>query len=95
MKRTNPIAVLTGWLALLVGPAPAGPAADVAGSGTITGRVLNQATGQYLEGAQVQAAGSGRSVLTSRLGYFELSGLPPGPQQLTVTYAGLDRGQPV
>lgn len=90
MKRTSALAVLTGWLAFLGGPAPATTASEVAGSSMISGRVLNQATGQYLEGAQIRAAGSSRTALSNRLGYFELSGLPPGPHQITVTYSGLD-----
>ena len=90
MKRTNPLAVLTGWLALLVGPAPSTPAADVAGTSTITGRVLNQATGQYLEGARIQIPGSDRSTYTNRLGYFDLTGVSSGTVTVTVSYAGLD-----
>ncbi|MBM3866233.1 MAG: TonB-dependent receptor [Verrucomicrobia bacterium] len=82
--------LIVGWLALLAACTPVAFAAETAGTHIVSGRVLNKATGQYLEGAQVQAVGSDRATLTTRLGYFELGGLPAGPQQLSISYAGLD-----
>lgn len=65
-------------------------AQTAAAPGTITGRVLNEATGNYLEGASVSVEGTAHATFTSRTGDFVLSGLTPGEHVLRVTYAGLD-----
>ena len=96
MKPRNSLSTFATWVGLTLALVPAAVAADsdtgIArdGQNVVTGRVLNQATGQYLEGAQVQVAGSNRPVLTTRAGYFELGDLPAGPQQLAISYTGLD-----
>jgi len=96
MKPRNSLSTFAAWVGLTLTLVPAAFAADSAasiasaGQNVVSGRVVNQATGQYLEGAQVQVAGSDRAVLTSRTGYFELGGLPAGPQQLAISYTGLD-----
>jgi iron complex outermembrane receptor protein len=90
MKKNSLFSVIGAWLALSLSSAQAQEPGTMENTGVVQGRVLNQATGQYLEGAQVQVAGSNRSALTTRMGYFELGGLPTGPQQLSISYAGLD-----
>lgn len=90
MTTPRAFILITGWLALAAALTPVALAAETAGPHIVSGRVVNKATGQYLEGAQVQVVGSTRSALTTRMGYFELGGLPAGQQQLSVSYAGLD-----
>lgn len=61
-----------------------------AGTGTITGRVLNEGTGQYLRNAVVKVAGTNISVLAGAGGAYTIVGAPAGEVKLTVTYADLD-----
>ena len=61
-----------------------------AGTGTVIGRVSNQATGASLDGAAVALASDPRiSTLTSSDGTFRLN-VPSGLQTLVVDYTGLD-----
>ena len=62
-----------------------------AGTGNITGRVRNENTGQYLQGAEVSVAGGGPLALTARDGSFVLSGLAAGAHSVSVSYTGLDK----
>ena len=57
--------------------------------GTVTGSVLNVATGTYLADAIVTVPGTNQSVATDRQGRYELR-LPAGPASLVVTYTGLN-----
>jgi iron complex outermembrane receptor protein len=59
--------------------------------GSITGTVVDTATTGYLEGAEVQIAGTTLSTVTDRNGRFELRNVPPGGRQIVVTYPGLPR----
>lgn len=59
-------------------------------TGTLSGRVLNQGTGSYLEGVRIEVAGSDRVAYTSRDGNFQMTGVPIGLQRVSVSYAGLD-----
>jgi iron complex outermembrane receptor protein len=77
--------VVSGWLALL------GAAAAQGATGTVTGRVVNAATGAYLEGAEV-AVGNALPVLTDREGAFTVSAVAAGTQTMRVYYTGLDAG---
>ncbi len=63
--------------------------AQVAASGTISGRISNAATGAYLEGAEV-SVGNGAPALTNREGAYTLIGVPVGPQTVRIYYTGLD-----
>ena len=64
--------------------------AQTAATGTISGHVFNQATNQFLGGAEVRVAGQNRVVYTDKQGAFEISGLGAGPVTLEVNYTGLD-----
>ncbi len=81
--------LLTAVLLSVCSPVRAQPAA----TGSVAGRVVNAATGGYLEGAEV-SAGSGAAVLTDRNGQFTLGNLAAGPQRLRVYYTGLDLATP-
>jgi len=58
--------------------------------GTITGRVLNAATGQYLRNATLNIKGTDISTISETGGAFILTGVPPGSVELQVSYLGLD-----
>src|SRR5688572_15871121 len=59
-------------------------------TGTITGRVFDQATGRSLQGAIVQVKGTAASAVTDTEGRFTLSGVPAGAASVDVEYVGLD-----
>ena len=63
-------------------------AAD-SGTGTLTGRVSNAATGTYLESAVVAVEGTSLQTATERGGEFSLN-IPAGTRTIVVTYTGLD-----
>lgn len=103
MKSKNPITLLIGWLALALAPAGSAPAADggspagapasglaAQGGGAIVGRVSNNFTSSFLEGALVELVGTSRSVLTDRDGSFALRQVPAGSQSIRISYTGLD-----
>ena len=64
--------------------------AQTADTGTVTGRVMNGATGQYLTNAIVNVAGTAQYVTTAFGGSFTLTGVPAGEVKLRVSYTGLD-----
>ena len=89
--------VFTGCLALAGLPfvlpgatAPAPTATAAQSSGTITGRVLNVGTGQYLNNARVTLKGSNRTVFTDRDGTYQLAGVPSGPATVDIFFTDLD-----
>ena len=59
------------------------------GTGTVTGRVLNQGTQEYLRNAVVTVVGTALSTTAGDGGNFQLLGVPAGPQTLRFTYVGL------
>jgi TonB-dependent receptor len=65
--------------------------AQSAGTGTVTGRVLNATTGAYLPGATIAVeGGAGGGDVSIEGGYFRLNDVPAGARTLVVTYPGLD-----
>ena len=60
-------------------------------AGTVVGRVLNGATGQYLKNAQVELVGTDRVAVTGDGGYFSFANVPGGDARVAVNYTGLDR----
>ena len=87
MKRNSLLTLLRTWLtvALLAAEALAATA-----TGTLRGSVSNAATGNLLEGAQVEVPALGRRVLTDPAGRFVLATLPGGTHEVVVSYLGLD-----
>src|SRR5215207_672537 len=57
-------------------------------SGSISGRVFNPATGEYVRNAEVRLQGTDRLVSTEGDGSFTLTGVPAGPATISVTYTG-------
>lgn len=97
MKRTNPIAVLTGWLALVLAPnhtAQTIGSASASGSlqqtGAVSGRVQNIVTGKYLNKARISVKGTDQIAYTDDFGAFRLVNIPSGPVVLEVFYTDLD-----
>ena len=62
-------------------------------AGTVTGQVLDNSTGKYLEGAEVSINGTELRTTTARDGQFTLRNVPAGAQKLTVNYPGLDTSE--
>ncbi|ACE85804.1 TonB-dependent receptor [Cellvibrio japonicus] len=58
--------------------------------GSVTGRVINQATGSLLQAATVRVLELNREVTTGRDGSFVLTNIPAGNYTLEVNYGGLD-----
>ena len=65
-------------------------AAAAAATGSITGRVQNTDTGQYVNNARVSLRGTGLSTLSDETGTFRLSTVPAGEVILEIFYTGLD-----
>lgn len=61
-----------------------------ANTGTVTGRVLNVATGRYLNNARVTVTGTEIQALTNDFGEFRLPGVPAGTASIQAFYTGLD-----
>ncbi len=64
--------------------------AQTAGTGSISGRVQNEATGQYLNNARVTVKGTDLAVFTDDTGTFRIGGVPAGSAVVEAFYSGLD-----
>ena len=64
--------------------------AATSATGSISGRVQNEATGQYLNNARITVKGTALSVLTDEFGSFRISQVPSGPATIQAFYSGLD-----
>jgi TonB-dependent receptor len=62
-------------------------------TGSITGRVQNVATNQYLVSARISVKGSNASTFTDDFGAYRLDGIPAGSVVLEAFYSGLDAQQ--
>ncbi|MCW4461098.1 TonB-dependent receptor [Sphingomonas sp. BT-65] len=70
--------------------APASPQSGRAvGQGTLAGRVLNTATGEYVRNAEIRVEGTTIVAYSDEGGNFRLAGLPAGQVTLVVRYTGL------
>jgi len=87
MKHKNPIAIISGWLALVL--APTGAGAEAIGTGTIEGRVLNGTSGSYLNNARVAVDGTTLETFTNENGDYRLSRVRPGELRITASFNGL------
>lgn len=80
-------AVVTSLTAALVLTSVVGAAEA---TGTITGRVQNKITGDYLEKARVTLKGSGLVATSDAGGFFRLAGVPDGVVTIVATFTGFD-----
>ena len=69
--------------------APHVAAQSAANTGSIEGRVLNVARGDYLNNARVVVKGTAHETLTDSLGQYWLTGVPAGTATVSVFYTGL------
>src|SRR5262245_36517835 len=78
------------FLGLVIAATFVGPRARAAATGgIIEGRVLNIATGAYLENARVSVEGSTRAAFTNNVGEYRLADVPAGVVTLRVFFTGL------
>ncbi|MBL9201106.1 MAG: TonB-dependent receptor plug domain-containing protein, partial [Opitutaceae bacterium] len=94
-NRRTFLAALGGWLTLGLSPAQLGRAADAAAANaqptaSVSGRVQNVVTGQYLNNARVTARGTGLVAFTDQSGSYRLPAVPPGGLVIEAFYTGLD-----
>ena len=95
MKLSPAFSLLRSCLALALISAWPGSvgAAGTAATGTVTGRVQNIVTGQFLNNARVTIQGSHQTVYSDKFGVFQLINVPAGPAVLEVFYTDLDLAQ--
>ena len=91
MNKTLLLSFLAAWLALAGSPAHAQGSAAGDNTGALQGRVLNERTAQYLEGARVSIEGTGLVTLTDAEGNFRLTQVPAGAVKVQTFYTGLPR----
>jgi iron complex outermembrane receptor protein len=85
-------------VALSVSPDVRAQQADTAsvqniGTGSLRGRVLNTATGDYLRNAEVRIEGSRNVSYTQEGGHFQLTGIAAGDVTVVVKYTGLQESR--
>lgn len=85
------------WLALVLAPIHGAPAPDGAPPnrspdtrGSVTGRVQNALTGNFLNNARVSLRGTDRSVFTNESGVYLINDTPAGEISIEVFHTGLD-----
>ena len=57
-------------------------------TGTITGRIFNPASGEYVRNARISVEGTGLQAVSEDGGAYVLGGLPAGTVRLNVTFTG-------
>ena len=73
-----------------------GLAAQSTGTGTITGRVYNPATKEYVRDAEVRIEGTRLLTATGDGGYYTFANVPAGPAAVSVSFTGYAQStQPV
>jgi hypothetical protein len=97
-KQTSLLTALASWLALGLAPGHTARAADdsrvsASASASITGRVQNVVTGQYLNNARVAVRGTDLVAFTDQTGTYRIPMAPAGGVVLDVSYTGLDPQQ--
>ena len=64
--------------------------AQAGGTGIITGRVLNEGTGEYLRSAGVAVVGTNLTAVAESGGVYTIIGVPAGTQRVEFSFTGLD-----
>ena len=87
LSRLHPrsLALLAFALSLFFTPFVA---AQAPAPGTITGRIFNPASGEYIRNAQIRIASTGETITSEDGGYYRVSPVAPGPITLVATYTG-------
>ncbi|MBI5382256.1 MAG: TonB-dependent receptor [Opitutae bacterium] len=87
-RLASALPFLLGWIFVFAQTVPG--SAQTIPTGTITGRILNPATGEYVRNAEVRIAGTEYSTVTESDGTYELTDVPVGPAKITVDYTGYE-----
>lgn len=66
-------------------------AQSAAGTGTIKGRVLSPATGEYMPNAEIRIDGTNVLVTSDDSGFYEIDNVAPGAATVTVNYTGYEK----
>ena len=90
VKLLTALALACAGMPAVVTHATAATSSAVQSTGTITGRVLNVATGQYLNNARVTLKGTNQTVFTDRDGTYRLVNVPSGTATLEIFFTDLD-----
>lgn len=91
MKPRNLFSVLGALLTLVL--TPTAPGQTPAPTGSLSGTVVNAATGNFISGADISLAGVERSERTNSQGRFTFGGLPVGAYRVLVDFAGATRAE--
>lgn len=83
------LTTLAGWLSLGLAASTTSHAAEAAAA-SITGRVQNVVSGQFLNNARVAVRGTDLAAFTDQSGTYRLPAVPEGSVVLEVFYTGLD-----
>ena len=62
--------------------------AQTAGSATLTGRVFNPATQEYVRNAEIRIQGTDLTVYSGDDGSYVIANIPAGPRKVVLTYTG-------
>jgi TonB-dependent receptor len=96
MKNRFPLALMLVWIASAVVPAPCARAAETESAknaddrGTVTGRVQNALSGNYLNNARISVRATDRTVFTNESGTYLIPDAPAGEITIEVFYTGLE-----
>lgn len=94
MPPPKATALLGAILTLVLGPANAAaqstPATESKATASITGRIQNVVTGNYLNNARVTVQGTDLTTFTDESGTYRIAHVPSGTVVLAVFYTGLD-----
>ena len=63
------------------------------GSGSVRGRILNTATGEYVRNAEIRVEGTTIVTYSEDGGNFRLTGVPAGDVTVVVKYTGLQESR--
>lgn len=88
--RKLPVGLWLTCLAFVLGLIAPTAVRAQSGTGSITGRILNEGTSEYLRNAVVTVPGTNLTATAEAGGVYTLSGVPAGPARVVFTYAGLD-----
>src|SRR5690349_5840163 len=58
------------------------------GASSISGRIFNPVTGEYVRNAQIRIEGRSETAVSEDGGYYRLTGVAPGNVTLVVSYTG-------
>jgi len=81
---------MIAWAAIAIGLIPVAALAQSASTGTITGRVLNAGTGDYLRNAVVTVVGTDISTIAEAGGNYRLLNVSAGEVKIKAEFTSLD-----